>query len=117
MEKVSEPERQAFVKFARHTAVATDRLCGALIKLTQSLEEAKIIDPERPSKLERDKKLTKTYKDFDIPAEEVASLMEKLVNNPDAEKIISSLYRDYKPKRQTRSAQKADGAKDKAEQE
>ena len=43
--------------------------------------------------------------------------MEKLVNNPDAEKIISSLYRDYKPKRQTRSAQKADGAKDKAEQE
>lgn len=104
MELVTEPERQAFVKFARHTAVSADKLCGALIKLTQSLEEAKIIDPERPTKQERDKKLTKSYHDFDVPAEEVASLMSKLVNNPDAEKIVSSLYRDYKPKRSSRSS-------------
>ena len=99
MSEPTESERLAFVKFARHTALAADKLCGSLLSMSQKLEEAKIIDPSRKTKSERDKKLKNNHSLVSISNEEISKLISQIQDNPDAESIILSLFRDLEPSR------------------
>ena len=96
----SQSERLAFVKFARSSAVAADKLCGTIMALTQRLEEQNIIDPNRPTKRERDIKLRKNSRDLAASDEDIDKLVKQISEkNADAEKIVASLFRDAAPRR------------------
>ena len=96
----SQAERLAFVKFARSSAVAADKLCATLYALTQKLEEQKLIDPNRPSKRERDNKLRKNARELAASDEQIDKLVKQISEkNSDAEKIVASLFRDATPRK------------------
>ena len=115
MTEPSQAERLAFVKFARCTALAADRLCGSLLELTKRLENAQIIDSNRPSKKDRDNKMSKNQKNLQYVEEDVNNLMNQIAEKtPDAEKIVESLFRDVKPKKAKKTSEnkKAEDVKD-----
>ena len=96
----NEKERIAFLKFARNGALAADKLTSALCALTQRLEEENIIDPNRPSKKQRDAKMRTNAKEFAVPNDAIDKLVNEIHHtNPDAEKIVASLFRDASPRK------------------
>ena len=99
MNDPTESEKLAFLRYARYTAFTADKLCGSLLKLSQRLEESKFLDPSRKSKLERDRKLKNHQHDISVSDEEIMKIMKRIDNNPDAEQIVSSLFRDVDPSR------------------
>jgi len=112
----TQEEKMAMVKYARHTALAADRICGSLLGMAKRLEEAKIIDSARKSKSERNKKLKGNYQEISVSDEEITKLMKKIQDNPDAESIVASLFRDLSPA-QVKSAVSSSKPKEKKEKE
>jgi hypothetical protein len=99
MSEVSTPEPSqaeclAFVKFARYTAITADRLAGALLTLSERLEEANLLDPNRPSRLARDEKLRSHEREVANTDHAVADLLKLLPNHPDGESLVESLFQD-----------------------
>ena len=111
----SQSEKLAFLKFARSSAVAADKLCGSVLALSQRLEELNIIDPNRQTKKTRDNQLKKTARELAVSDETIEKLVKEISEkNADAEKIVASLFRDVAPrktKKATDSKPKADDTK------
>ena len=93
-EKTTQAERMAIARFARYTAYTAHRMSGKLLALTAKLEELNIIDPNRTSKQERDKKLRKMATDLDKYGGEINEMMKSIPRHPDAENLIRSLLGD-----------------------
>ena len=109
MTEPSQSERLAFVKFARCSALAADKLCGTLYALTQRLEEENLIDPNRPSKKVRDNKLRTNAREVAASDEDIEKLVKQISEkNADAEKIVASLFRDAAPKRVKKTTEQKD---------
>lgn len=89
----SQAECMAFVKFARYTALAADRLAGALLQMTARLEDEGILKCGRSSRLERDKKLRLYAMNIHKSDSDINDMMKLIPNHPDAEKLINSLFR------------------------
>lgn len=89
----SQAERMAFVKFARYTALVADRLAGAMLQMTAKLEDEGILKCGRSSRLERDKKLRLYAMKIHKSDSDISDMMKLIPDHPDAEKLISSLFK------------------------
>jgi hypothetical protein len=90
----SQAECLTFVKFARYTALTADRLAGALVSLTERLEEVGVIDPNRVSRVSRDQKLRGHAVKVVKSDQAVTDLLKLLPHHPDGEQLIQSLFQD-----------------------
>jgi hypothetical protein len=90
----SQAECLTFVKFARYTALTADRLAGALVSLTERLEDVGVIDPNRTSRLLRDQKLRSHTAKVAKSDQAVTDLLKLLPHHPDGEQLIQSLFQD-----------------------
>lgn len=92
-------ECQKILKYARHTALASDRICGTLLSFANRLEELNIIPKDRASKKDRDKHLKRHKNALEVPSEKIEEMVNKLKSHPDAESIVASLFRDTSVRR------------------
>ena len=92
-------ECQNVLKYARHTALVSDRLCGTLLKFASRLEDLKIIPKDRTSKKDRDKHLKKHRLSLAVKDDEIEKMVLKVQSHPDAESIVASLFRDVNIRR------------------
>jgi hypothetical protein len=90
----SQADCLTFVKFARYTALTADRLAGALVGLTERLEESGLLDANRASRVSRDQKLRTHAAKVAKSDQAVTDLLKLLPHHPDGEQLIQSLFRD-----------------------
>lgn len=92
-------ECQKLLKYARHTALASDHICATLLAFSTRLEELNIIPKDRESKRQRDKQLKK-HKVLSAPSDDkIEEMVMKLKENPDAESIVAAVLRDTSVRR------------------
>ncbi|KAK8878682.1 hypothetical protein M9Y10_005462 [Tritrichomonas musculus] len=92
----SQAECMAYVKFARYTALAADRLAEALLQMTAKLEDEGILKCGRSSRINRDKKLRLYAINIQKTNTEINDMMKLIPSHPDSEKLISSLFKGIK---------------------
>lgn len=95
----SNDECRKLLKYARHTAIASDRICATLLAFSNRLEELNIIPKDRETKKLRDRHLRKDKQSTEIPNEKIEEMVSKFKSHPDAESIVSSLFRDTSVRR------------------
>lgn len=92
--ETSQAERMALVKFARYTAYTADRMATLLLSLSTQLEEAGVIKANRPSRIERDRRLKKQASEAAKMDQDIAKMMKLIPEHPDAENLIKTLLGD-----------------------
>ena len=92
----SQAECQALVKFARCVSLTADRLAGSLIEMTTRLEDEGFLKTNRPSRIERDKKIRSLGLEVQKSDDEIKDMMKLISGHPDAEKLVNSLFKDAK---------------------
>ena len=111
----TQAERLNYVKLARETALVTDRLCANILAFAQKLEENHILDPERPSKIKRDKAIKAQLRELEAKDEDILALSNQINNISDPETIIASLYRDLPVQRVSKTLNKSKNENKKAD--
>ncbi|OHT09886.1 hypothetical protein TRFO_04430 [Tritrichomonas foetus] len=87
------------MRYARHSALATDRICGTLLAFSNRLEELNIIPKDRKTKKIRDQHLKKHRLELNIPKEKIEEMVKKVQGHPDPESLVASLFRDLNLRR------------------
>ena len=95
----SSDERLRLLKQARHTALAADRICGTLLAFSNRLEQMNIIPKDRKTRKARDQQLRRHQKELEVPGERIKELVRMVQDNPNAEQLVASLFRDLSVRR------------------
>jgi hypothetical protein len=82
------------VKFARYTALTAGKLSGALVALSEQLESAGILDPNRASRISRDQELKVHMYKVSKCNQAVNGLQKLIPDHPDGESLVLSLFQD-----------------------
>ena len=107
----------ALVKFARYTAYTADRMATLFLSLSTQLEEAGVIKANRPSRIERDRRLKKQASEAAKMDQDIAKMMKLIPEHPDAENLIKTLlgdlYTNPEPSIRTDDTENSTGASEK----
>ena len=91
---LSPEEALSIIRYARHTALAADQICGSILNFSEQLEKLNIIPKDRKTKKMRDQHLRKHFNECGPSNKKIEEMAEKLKDVPDAESLVSSLFRD-----------------------
>jgi hypothetical protein len=84
------------VRFARYTAITTEKLATTLIALTERLESSGVLRADRPSKVARDAELTEQRLEAQKHQQRVTDLLQLIPNHPDADELVKCLFQDLR---------------------